>query len=156
MDREADRSGGENRGMILQGQYRKGRISYGTPQALVDDLDNEFHFTLDACAEHHNAKCLRYFTIEDDALNQSWAGEIVFMNPPQAGQTETWMAKAFQESLNGAIVVCLVPSYTGTRWWHEYAMKGEIRFIRGKLRFDNQKYQAPFYSAIVIFRLGKC
>jgi hypothetical protein len=31
-------------------------------------------------------------------------------------------------------------------------MKGEIRFIRGRLKFGNSKNSAPFPSAIVIFR----
>jgi len=31
-------------------------------------------------------------------------------------------------------------------------MKGEIRFIRGRLKFGDSKNSAPFPSAIVIFR----
>ena len=34
------------------------------------------------------------------------------------------MAKAYRSSLEGATVVCLVPSRTDTRWWHEWAMRG--------------------------------
>jgi len=37
-------------------------------------------------------------------------------------------------------------------WWHDYCMKGEIWFIRGRLCFDDAKQPAPFPSAIVIFR----
>ena len=33
-----------------------------TPQELFDELDREFHFTLDVCAVPENAKCERYFT----------------------------------------------------------------------------------------------
>jgi site-specific DNA-methyltransferase (adenine-specific) len=36
-------------------------------------------------------------------------------------------------------------------WWHDYAMKGQIEFIRGRLKFGNAKNSAPFPSAIVIF-----
>ena len=51
----------------------------------------------------------------------------------------------------GATVVCLVPARTDTAWWHDYAMRGEIRFIRGRLKFGSSKNSAPFPSAIVIF-----
>lgn len=51
-----------------------------------------------------------------------------------------------------ATVVCLVPSRTDTKWWHDYAMKGnEIRFIKGRLKFGNSKNSAPFPSAIIVF-----
>jgi site-specific DNA-methyltransferase (adenine-specific) len=50
-------------------------------------------------------------------------------------------------------VVMLIPSRTDTRWWHEYIMKAsEIRFVRGRLKFGGAKYNAPFPSAIVVFR----
>jgi hypothetical protein len=49
-------------------------------------------------------------------------------------------------------VVCLVPARTDTAWWHDYATRGEIRFIRGRLKFGDSKTSAPFPSAIVIFR----
>ena len=62
------------------------------------------------------------------------------------------MKKAYESSLEGAKVVCLVPSRTDTVWWHEYAVKGEISFIRGRLKFGNSKQPAPFPSAIVIFK----
>lgn len=47
----------------------------------------------------------------------------------------------------------LLPSRTDTSWWHDYCMKAsEIRYIRGRLCFDDQKRKrAPFPSAIVIF-----
>ena len=46
------------------------------------------------------------------------------------------MKKAFKESLRGALVVCLVPARTDTEWWHRYAMRGEIRLYRGRIRFE--------------------
>ena len=62
------------------------------------------------------------------------------------------MEKAYKSSLNGATVVCLVPARTDTKWWHEYAIKGEVEFIRGRLKFGGSKNSAPFPSAVVIFR----
>ena len=45
-----------------------------TPQALFNDLNNEFHFTIDVCALPENAKCKRYYTPEIDGLIQEWRG----------------------------------------------------------------------------------
>ena len=76
------------------------------------------------------------------------------MNPPYGRDIGKWMKKAFEESQKEATIVCLVPARTDTYWWHEYAMKGEIRLIRGRLKFSNAQNGAPFPSAIVVFRGG--
>ena len=62
------------------------------------------------------------------------------------------MKKAYESSRHGATVVCLVPARTDTKWWHQYAMKGEIRLLRGRVRFVGGDHSAPFPSAIVVFR----
>jgi len=125
---------------------------WSTPQDLFDELDKEFYFTLDPCCTHENAKCEEHYTEEDNGLEMPWKRRRVFMNPPYGRQIGHWMKKALIESINGALVVCLVPARTDTAWWHDYAMKGEIRFIRGRLKFGDAKNNAPFPSAIVIFK----
>ena len=50
---------------------------WATPQSFFDMLNEEFHFTLDAAADETNHKCERYFTKEQDGLNQSWGGDRV-------------------------------------------------------------------------------
>lgn len=127
------------------------RKDWATPQDFFDALNSEFGFTLDACATPETAKCPRYFTPEDDAFWQRWEG-VVFMNPPYGRQIGRWIRKARQEAENGATVVCLIPSRTDTKWWHEDVMKArEIRFIPGRLYFDDGDGRAPFPSAIVVF-----
>jgi site-specific DNA-methyltransferase (adenine-specific) len=74
------------------------------------------------------------------------------MNPPYGREIGRWMKKAYESSLDGATVVCLVPARTDTCWWHDYAFKGEVRFIRGRLKFGGSKNAAPFPSAVVVFR----
>jgi len=125
---------------------------WATPQWLFDALHREFAFTLDPCATRENAKCARFFTREDDGLAQDWRGEVVFMNPPYGAAIGRWMQKAFESADGGATVVCLVPARTDTAWWHRYAMTGEVRLLRGRLKFGNANNCAPFPSAIVIFR----
>lgn len=48
--------------------------NWATPQYLYDDLNNEFHFTLDPCADETNHKCDAYFTKEDNGLSKDWGG----------------------------------------------------------------------------------
>ncbi|MEQ4485235.1 phage N-6-adenine-methyltransferase [Cohnella silvisoli] len=126
---------------------------WATPQSFYDELNAEFHFTLDPCSNGDNAKCERFFTREDDGLAQNWSGNVVFMNPPYGRGIGEWMRKAYAESRNGATVVCLVPARTDTRWFHEYVYgKAEIRFVRGRLKFGEATNSAPFPSMIVVYR----
>lgn len=123
-----------------------------TPQYLFDGLNAEFGFDLDVCANPSNAKCRKFFTKAEDGLGQTWEG-TVWMNPPYGRTIERWMKKGFESALAGtALVVCLVPARTDTRWWHKYATRGEIRYLKGRLKFGGSKNSAPFPSAIVIFR----
>ena len=123
-----------------------------TPQSFYDKLNDEFNFTLDVCATDDNHKCDRYFTKEIDGLSQTWRG-VCWMNPPYGREIKQWMRKAYVSSIRDlATVVCLVPARTDTVWWHDYAMKGDIRFIKGRLKFGGSKNSAPFPSAIVIFK----
>lgn len=127
-----------------------------TPNEFFVNLDKEFSFTLDPCSTHENSKVEKHYTKEDDGLTKIWENEIVFMNPPYGREIVVWMKKAYESSVNNnSTVVCLVPSRTDTRWWHDYAMKGEIRFIKGRLKFGGHKNNAPFPSAVVIFRSNR-
>ena len=124
---------------------------WSTPQDYFNILNKEFEFTLDPCATEENAKCKKYYTKKENGLIQDWSNEIVFMNPPYGREIRRWIKKAYEEGLKGATVVCLVPSRTDTTYWHEYCMKGEVRFIKGRLKFSG-KDAAPFPSALVVFR----
>ena len=62
------------------------------------------------------------------------------------------MEKANNAAKQGATVVCLVPARTDTKWWHEYAIQHEVRFIRGRLKFGDAKNSAPFPSAVIVMR----
>ena len=124
---------------------------WATPQDFFDKQNAIYNFTLDVCANDENAKCKKYFTKNDDGLNKDWYG-ICWMNPPYGREIKQWMKKAYNESLKGVTVVCLVPARTDTVWWHEYAMKGDIEFIKGRLKFGNAKNSAPFPSALVVFK----
>ena len=123
-----------------------------TDQATFNFLDAEFNFTLDPCATHENAKCARYFTKEEDGLAQSWAGERVFMNPPYGREIARWIRKAYEAAHEGATVVGLIPARTDTRAWHDFIWDAaEVRFVKGRLKFDGSRTGATFPSAIVVW-----
>jgi phage N-6-adenine-methyltransferase len=122
------------------------------PQDFFDQLDAEFGFTLDAAATAENAKCARYFTREDDGLAQEWTGRV-WLNPPYGRELGLWMRKAWGASQTTAeLVVCLVPVRSDTAWWHDYATRGDVEFVRGQMRFGDADNVAPFSSAVVVLR----
>ena len=125
-----------------------------TPQYLFDELNEKYQFTLDPCASHENAKCDKYFTIEDDGLMKDWSKDIVFMNPPYGRNIKHWIKKAYEESVKGATVVCLIPARTDTTYWHDYIFNNayNIKFLKGRIKFGGAVNSAPFPSAIVVFK----
>ena len=130
--------------------------TWETPQEFFNKLDKEFNFTLDPCCTEETAKCKKYYTPRENGLIQDWTNETVFMNPPYGREISDWLKKAYEESLKGTLVVCLIPSRTDTKYWHDYCMKAsEIRFIKGRLKFGNSNNSAPFPSAIVVFNNNK-
>lgn len=138
----------------MEVHYSSKSNEWATPQNLFDELNDDFNFTLDPCATDENAKCSKYFTLEDDGLSKDWSNDVVFMNPPYGREIKKWIKKAYEESLNGATVVCLIPARTDTTYWHDFIFKktNDIRFLRGRLKFGNSKNSAPFPSAIVVYR----
>ncbi len=129
-------------------------MTWATPQSWFEYLDLEFRFTLDPCCVHDTAKCKKHYTPEEDGLSMSWTEERVFMNPPYGREIIKWMEKAFRECVdNHALVVALVPARVDTEWWHRYADKAtEVRFPKGRLKFEGATNSAPFPVAIVIYR----
>lgn len=138
----------------------KNKDDWCTPQKLYDDLNQEFCFGLDAAASKSNSKCGgSYCDIICDGLKVDWyyhsRHQPIFINPPYS-KNVSFIKKAYEESVKGATVVCIVPSRTDTVWWHEYVMhSSEIRFLRGRLYFDDAIWPAPFPSCIVVFKYGK-
>ena len=114
---------------------------WSTPKDVYAALDKEFHFNFDPCPLGEN---------DFDGLQISW-GTSTFCNPPYSKIRE-WLHKGWREHCEGKTIVFLIPSRTDTKWWHDYCMKGEIRFIKGRLKFGNAKNSAPFPSCIVVFR----
>lgn len=140
--------------MINQGMFTSNSNEWGTPQKLFDELNEEFNFTLDPCADELNHKCEKYYNKAQDGLKQSWVGETVFCNPPYGRELPKWVEKCYKEHIEHNItVIMLIPARTDTSYFHDYIYhNSEIRFIRGRLKFSDGKNPAPFPSMIVVYR----
>lgn len=142
------------------------RQDWGTPDWLIRELGEEFILALDVCATHSNAKCQVYLTKEINGLTQDWGlwttpNTYAWMNPPYGRELAQWVDKAWQQKQRGVNVVMLVPARTDTRWWatfwdHDmhrpWDHRDEVRFLKGRIRFEGAKAGAPFPSAIVVLQ----
>src|SRR4051812_4005617 len=151
--------------------FSKASDEWETPRDLFAELNCEFAFTLDAAATSENRKCSDYCGLDHytpsrrDALQADWLaicdetfGRCVWLNPPYSKCRE-FIAKASEEAQKGCTVVCLVPSRTDTKWWHEHVWDYdsprpgvEVRFLKGRVKFGEGKNSAPFPSDVIIFR----
>jgi len=125
--------------------------NWATPKDEYNKLNKEFNFDFDPCP----------LKSKFDGLKTDWKKRN-FINPPYSNVTE-FLIKGHEELNNGnaELLVYLIPVRTDTKWFHihiyPYFKKGEcdIRFIKGRLKFDNGKgvkNSAPFPSMEVIFK----
>lgn len=126
--------------------FKSDNQNWKTPENLYNELNKEFNFDFDPCPSNPNF----------DGLKVDW-GKVNFVNPPyKNGLQKAFIIKGFEEWKKGKTVVFLIPARTDTRRFHEIFMPfaTEIRFLKGRLRFNDQKNSAPFPSMIVIFNGG--
>lgn len=126
-------------------------------------------FTLDVAAAAHNARCERYFDVVADGLKQSWAGELVWCNPPYSA-IEPWVRKAWSEASGTRGIVMLLPANrTEQRWWQRLVepnrdqpgsglrvefLPGRMRFIRAGQIDVGPNERPPFGCCLLIFEAG--
>src|SRR3990167_5096734 len=107
------------------------RQNWRTPRKFYCELNKEFNFNFDPCPTEQK-------TFEEHGLFKEW-GSRTFCNPPYS-DIGRWVSKGLIESKKGKLVVMLIPRRTDTKCWHNYCMMAsEIRFIKGRLHFDDHK-----------------
>lgn len=137
-----------------------------TPVEWFAEMHGRWAFTLDAAASAENAKLPHYLTIEDNGLEQSWAGERVWCNPPFSNLS-AWAQKAWKETATAPLIVLLVPANrTEQAWWQNYIEPFRdragswlrVEFVRTRRRFiaaGRAKVQAnerpPFGVCLLIW-----
>lgn len=136
-----------------------------TPPEVFDPLHARFGFTIDVAASAQNAKLPRFYSIEDDGLEQSWASERVWCNPPYSS-IAPWVQKASVEE--AGLVVMLVPANrTEQGWWQRYIepfrdgrdfygprtefLKGRTRFIAHDAEGIRPNERPPFGCVLLIW-----
>lgn len=137
--------------MSLVGRAAKTHPQQG-PKASVDDratdplffakLDRAYHFTVDVAASPHNAKVDRFYTVDQNGLEQSWANETVWCNPPYS-TIRPWVEKAWRECERAEEIVMILPANrTEQVWWQELVEPWRDRgwgltaqFLPGRIRF---------------------
>lgn len=116
-----------------------------TPVATYDALQREFRFTFDPCP----------LMAQEDGRKLKWRGRV-FCNPPYSRIVEFLKKGLYHLAVGDCeLLVYLIPARTDTAWFHDFCIKGEIRFLRGRLKFGGSKNSAPFPSMLAIFREWK-
>lgn len=145
-----------------------------TPDELFLPLDEEFVFDLDAAATMRNRKCYGYLgpgsPLGEYALSPDcdWhtLAQVVWLNCPYS-EIPKWLAKAREEvqkahgDLMPFTVVCLLPSSTSAKWFHDYIWNAkrhrprkdvELRFCTKRYEFAPHTSGAKWPNCIAIFR----
>lgn len=119
-----------------------------TPKSLFDYYNNIYHFDLDSASSDYNHLCDYYFTEYNSGLDNEWFGNV-WCNPPYSN-IYPFVKKAAEYR---GLTVLLLPSRTGSKWFHDLVLPfaSNIIFIKGRLKFSESKQNAPFDSMIVIF-----
>jgi phage N-6-adenine-methyltransferase len=136
--------------------------TWTTPRDFFDKVNSEFNFGLDAAALASSTLVPDNWYGPDhpdsnrqDALELDWnldTNQPIWLNPPYGRTIKLWVKKADSIAKAGGTVICLVPARTDTSWWHDYCIHHEIRFLRGRLKFGNQRNCAPFPSALLVMK----
>ena len=128
--------------------------NWATPWDLFRALDQRHGpCSLDVCATPDNAKVECFFSPKEDGLSRPWSG-VCWMNPPYGRTIGSWVEKAYSEVLRGYAkkVICLLPSRTDTRWFHDFILPfAEIEFLKGRVKFGDGRNAAPFPSLVAVF-----
>lgn len=110
---------------------------WATPLRVFNAISRQYGpFDLDACATDQTAKCMQWFTREDDGLHQPWYGRV-WVNPPYS-DPRPWIQKAVDSIRYGQAqrVVMLLPASTDTAWFHDLVLPhADVVFIRGRIKF---------------------
>jgi site-specific DNA-methyltransferase (adenine-specific) len=113
-------------------------------------------FRLDAAASLENAHCKKFYTVNDNGLQQPWAN-ATFCNPPFA-RFGDWIKKAAEEAWNRAIYSCIVgPNGCSQYWFHVFASRFTTLIPTQRISFYDSTTGEPTRGAdrdTMIYLLG--
>ena len=140
--------------------WSSANADWATPPSLYRRLHEEFWFVLDVAASASTCVTPNWYGPDHPAVRRrdglacDWVadadGGAVWCNPPYGAGIANWTAKAHETAQAGVVVVCLVPARVDTRWFHDHCIDYEVRFLKGRLRFNGAAKDAPFPSCVVV------
>jgi hypothetical protein len=117
---------------------------------LVGVVESDPQRCTDGTATLTLAAMAQVFTVLVSSQHAQWVRSIA---PYTRYIIDRWVQKAYEASKAGATVVCLLPVSTSSQWWTRYvAPYATIKYLEKRLKFGGSRVNAPFDSAMVIFR----
>lgn len=136
-----------------------GDYEWYTPPTIIDaarEVMGGIDLDPSSCAiANEVVKAERYFTEDENGLDQHWEGRI-FLNPPFAHPTVKYFAEKLLESFGDGSVeqaIFLSNACVDVGWWQELAGQGVVCFHRGRIRFYGAegKLQPPTLGQTIIY-----
>lgn len=124
--------------------------TWATPPWLFNYATTRFGaFDLDVCALPETAKCQKFFTPEDDGLQQPWLKNN-WCNPPYSKITP-WVEKAASEASFNHNTVLLLPADVSTKWFAAvWEASCEILIINHRVSFVGSNGSPKFASLLCL------
>jgi len=99
---------------------------YPTPDAIFQQINERYGpFDCDCAATAENAKCPKFWTIEDDALSKPWYGRD-FLNAPYS-KIAAFVEHAIRETQSGCVSRLMSDSSTSDVGQHYDACRTPLR-----------------------------
>lgn len=133
--------------------------SHATPPEFIKAVERRFQrkLSFDLAASEENKKAEKFFSKEDDSLNQS--GQIpglLWLNPPFA-DIVPWADKCARESKDSTIqIIMLTPASVGSNWFSQFVhKKAQVLFLNGRITFVGSKDPYPKDCMLSLFGFGE-
>lgn len=129
---------------------------YETPPDLFKKLSEVYIFTLDAAATEETKKADKFFSLEENALSQSWRTErIAWLNPPFS-QAKEFFKKCRYEAKQGTKIIAIYKaSNLENSTWQDYIFPSAsyLKFIKGRTNYclDGQPTKGVQFGSVLIY-----